>query len=190
MRQSSAERFEAIIWVTAKNVELLPAGQVARQPTFTDLDGIYRALADLLDLPVIFRSATQAEKNLVVTHLLAKQRVLLMLDNLEDVDDQELMVFLRDLPAPSKAVVTTRQRIDVAVPVHLNTLDEATSIELAQMECEQHHLTMSSEQVKMLLQRTGGLPLAIIRTIGRMAWRGSNVETEISHLQDPQQRDI
>ena len=184
-RQASAERFEAIIWVTAKNVELLPAGQVARQPTFTDLDGIYRAVADLLDLPVIFRSATQAEKNLVVTHLLAKQRVLLMLDNLEDVDDQELMVFLRDLPAPSKAVVTTRQRIDVAVPVHLSTLDEDTAIELAQMECEEHHLTMSDAQIKTLLQRTGGLPLAIIRTLGRMAWRGSNVETEISHLEDP-----
>ena len=85
------ERFEAIIWVTAKSVELLPAGQVARQPTFTDLDGIYRALADLLDLPVIFRTATQAEKNIVVTHLLAEKRVLLMLDNLEEVDDQELI---------------------------------------------------------------------------------------------------
>ncbi|MBI1257637.1 MAG: AAA family ATPase [Chloroflexi bacterium] len=183
-RQNSVEQFEAIIWVTAKNVELLPAGQVARQPTFTDLDGIYRAVAELLDLPVIFRSATQAEKNLVVTHLLAKQRVLLMLDNLEDVDDQELMVFLRDLPAPSKAVVTTRQRIDVAVPVHLNTLDEATAVELAQMECEQHHLMLSDAQIRTLLLRTGGLPLAIIRTIGRMAWRGSNVETEINHLQD------
>src|SRR4051812_41133029 len=41
-----AERFEAIIWVTAKSAELLPAGLVARQPTFTDLDGIYRALAE------------------------------------------------------------------------------------------------------------------------------------------------
>ena len=124
--ESSApdERFEAIIWVTAKSAELLPAGLVARQPTFSDLDGIYRALADLLDLPVIFRTATQAEKNIVVTHLLAEKRVLLMLDNLEDVDDQELLVFLRDLPAPSKAIVTTRHRIDVAIPIHLHTLDE------------------------------------------------------------------
>jgi len=184
-RQSSADRFEAIIWVTAKNVELLPAGQVTRQPTFTDLDGLYRAVAELLDLPVIFRSATQAEKNIVVTRLLAKQRVLLMLDNLEDVDDPELMVFLRDLPAPSKAVVTTRQRIDVSVPVHLNALNEATAVELARIECDQHHLTLTDRQIRTLLLRTGGLPLAIIRTVGRMAWRGSNVETEISHLQDP-----
>lgn len=181
----SDERFDAIIWVTAKNVELLPAGQAQRHPTFTDLDGIYRAIADLLDIPVIFRTATQAEQNIIVTRLLAEKRVLLMLDNLEDVDDNELMIFLRDLPAPSKAVITTRHRIDVAVPVYLHTLDEDTAHELTHMECERHNLIMSDAQIKMLLHRTGGLPLAIIRTLGRMAWRGSNVETEIQHLDDP-----
>jgi len=180
-----AERFDAIIWATAKNVELLPAGQVNRQPTFTDLDGIYRALADLLDLPVIFRTATQAEKNIVISHLLAEKRILLMLDNLEEVDDQELMVFLRDLPAPSKAIVTTRHRIDVAVPIHLQSLDEATAHELLHIECERHHLALAEDQITILLQRTGGLPLAIIRTISRMAWRGSNVDMEIRQLEDP-----
>ena len=179
------ECFDAIIWVTAKTVELLPAGQAQRQPTFTDLDGIYRAIADLLDLPVIFRTATQAERHIIVTRLLAEKRVLLMLDNLEDVDDQELMIFLRDLPAPSKAIITTRHRIDVAVPVYLHTLDEATAYELVHIECERHRLLMDDNQIKTLLQRTGGLPLAIIRTIGRMAWRGSNIETEIQRLDDP-----
>ncbi len=179
------ERFDAIIWVTAKTIELLATGQVQRQPTFTDLDGIYRAIADLLDIPVIFRTATQAQKNISVTRLLAQKRVLLMLDNLEDVDDQELMVFLRELPTPSKAIVTTRHRIDVAVPVHLHSLDEATSHELVRLESERHNLSLSETQIKMLLARTGGLPLAIIRTIGRMAWRGSNIQTEIQHLNDP-----
>lgn len=183
--QPAAERLDAIIWVTAKNVELLPAGQVERQPTFTDVDGIYRAIADLLDLPVIFRTATRGEKNIIVNHFLAEKKVLLMLDNLEEVDDQELMVFLRDLPAPSKAIVTTRHRIDVAVPVYIHTLDEATAHELVHLECERHNLFLVEAQIKTLLRRTGGLPLAIIRTIGRMAWRGSNVETEIQNLEDP-----
>jgi hypothetical protein len=38
----------------------------------------------------------------------------------------------------------------------------------------------------MLFYSTGGLPLAIIRTLGRMAWRGSNIETEVLHLLDAQ----
>jgi hypothetical protein len=183
---ASHEHFDAIIWVTAKTVELLPAGKVQRQPTFTDLDSIYRAIADLLDLPAIFRTATQAEQNIIVMHALADKRILLMLDNLEDVDDSELMVFLRDLPAPSKAVITTRHRIDVAVPIHLRTLNETTANELIRMECERYSLEMSNDQIGMLFRRTGGLPLAIIRTLGRMAWRGSSVEVEVQHLNDSQ----
>jgi hypothetical protein len=179
------DRFETIIWVTAKSVELLPTGTVQRHPTFTDLDGVYRAIADLMDIPVIFRTATRAEQNIIVTRLLAAKRVLLMLDNLEDLDDPELMIFLRDLPAPSKAIITTRHRIDVAVPIYLHSLDEATACELVQMECERHRLLISDAQMRLLLRRTGGLPLAIIRTIGRMAWRGSTIETEIQHLDDP-----
>jgi tetratricopeptide (TPR) repeat protein len=102
------------------------------------------------------------------------------------VDDQEFMVFLRDLPAPSKAIITTRHRIDVAVPVHLHALDHAQAFELVQLECERNGLQMSDDQSDQLLQQTGGLPLAIVRTIGRMAWRGSSIETELLHLSDPE----
>jgi tetratricopeptide (TPR) repeat protein len=178
------ERFDAIIWVTAKNAELLPAGQVARQPTFNDLEGVYRAIADLLDIPAIFRSATQGEQNIIISRFLTEHRILLILDNLESVDDQELMVFLRDLPAPSKALITTRHRIDVAVPVYLHMLSEDMALELVFVECETHNLSLNDSQIKMLLQRTGGLPLAIIRTIGRMVWRGSSIEVEIQQLAD------
>lgn len=179
------ERFAAIVWVTAKHVELLPAGQATRQPTFSDLESVYRAIADLLDIPIILRTASQAEQNIIVTRLLVEKRILLVLDNLEDVDNHELMIFLRDLPSPSKAIITTRHRIDVAVPVYLHSLDEATAYELVHLECVSHSLILSDEQIKLLLQRTGGLPLALIRTIGRMAWRGSSVETEIQYLEDP-----
>lgn len=180
-----SERFQAIVWVTAKTTELLPAGQVERQPTFTDLDSVYRAIAELLDIPAIFRAATQAERNIIITRFLTEHRVLLVLDNLENVDDQELMVFLRDLPAPSKAIVTTRHRIDVAVPIYLHRLDEATARELVHLECERHNLTVTEAQVTTLIHQTGGLPLAIIRTIGRMAWRGSSIEAEIQQIEDP-----
>jgi tetratricopeptide (TPR) repeat protein len=67
----------------------------------------------------------------------------------------------------------------------LHSLDEATAQELVQIECEKHGLSLSDAQTALLLRRTGGLPLAIIRTINRIAWRSSNIETEISHLEDP-----
>ena len=179
------ERFEAIVWVTAKRIELLPTGPTARRPTFGDLDGLYLALAEVLDRPAITRATTREEQEVIVARTLAKQRALLVLDNLEDVDDPALMVFLRDLPAPSKVIVTTRHRIDVAVPTHLHILNQAEARELIRSECHRHHLTLTGEQSEKLLRRTGGLPLAIVRTLGRIAWRGSSVEMELRQLGDP-----
>jgi tetratricopeptide (TPR) repeat protein len=179
------ERFEAIVWVTAKRAELLPMGVTARRPTFSDLDGLYRALAEVLDLPAITRAATGEAQDIVVARALTEHRALLALDNLEDVDDPVLMVFLRDLPAPSKAIVTTRHRVDVAVPIPLRALNETAARELIHAECQRHRITLTDGQSDKLLQRTGGLPLAIVRTLGRMAWRGSNIEVELRQLGDP-----
>lgn len=179
------ERFEAIVWVTAKHAELFPTGMVVRRPTFTDLDGLYRAIAKVLDLQAITRAVTPEDRDVIVTHALAEQRVLLILDNLEDIDDPALMVFLRDLPAPSKALVTTRHRIDVVVPINLKAFNETDARKLIQFECQRHELSLTPEQTEKLLEHTGCLALAIVRTIGRMAWRGSSVEAEIRKLGDP-----
>ncbi len=181
----SDERFEAMVWITAKQTELLPAGLVIRRPTFTDLDGLYRALAEVLDLPAITRAVTVEDRDVIVAHALAEHKVLLVLDNLEDVDDPALMVFLRDLPTPCKAIVTTRQRIDVAVSIQLHPFNELEARELIRFECQRHHLSLTHEQTEKLLRHTGCLALAIVRTIARMAWRGSSIEAELRQLGDP-----
>lgn len=180
-RQVEEERFEAIVWVTAKQAELLPAGIMARNPTFTDLNDVYRAIAEVLDLPAITRTVTLSDREVIVAQALAERRVLLVLDNLEDIDDPALMVFLRDLPAPSKAIVTTRHRIDVAVPIQVRSFNNDEARELIRIESQRHNLNLTPVQEEKLL-RIGYLPLAIVRTLGRMAWRESNVETELRQL--------
>lgn len=179
------ERFEAIVWVTAKQTELLPSDLFVRSPTFTDLSSLYRAIAEVLDLPAVTRAFSDEDRHVIVAHALAEHRVLLVLDNMEDIDDPVLMVFLRDLPAPSKAIVTTRHRIGIGVSIDLRTFKETEAHELIRLECQRHHLSLSEEQAERLLKHTGGLALAIVRTIGRMAWRGSKIEVELRQLGNP-----
>ena len=50
---------------------------------------------------------------------LTQQRTLLILDNLETVDDEKLMAFIREPPAPTKIIVTTRHWIEVAYKLAL-----------------------------------------------------------------------
>jgi tetratricopeptide (TPR) repeat protein len=179
------ERFEAIVWVTAKQTELLPKGLTTRRPTFSDLDSLYRAIAEVLDLPAITRAGTTEDRDIIVARTLVEHRVLLVLDNLEDIDDEALMVFLRDLPTPSKAIVTTRHRIDVAVSIQMKAFNEIEAHDLVRAECHRHSLFLTEEETDKLLKHAGYLPLAIVRTIGRMAWRESSIEIELHQLGNP-----
>ncbi len=45
---------------------------------------------------------------------LSQQRTLLIVDNLETVDDERVLTFIREVPEPTKVIVTTRHRLDVA----------------------------------------------------------------------------
>ena len=96
-------------------------GIVPRQQALRTLDDIYTAIAMALQREGITRVRPEEQAQTVI-HALTRQRTLLIVDNLETVDDEAVMEFLRELPAPTKAIVTTRHRLDVAYPVRLTGL--------------------------------------------------------------------
>ncbi len=103
----------------------------------------------------------------------ATQRTLLLIDNLETVDDEKLLSFLRELPDPTKALVTTRHRIDVAHPVRLTGMPHADALALISQEAARKAVTLTPDECEHLWQRTGGVPLAIGWSIGLMGIGGS-----------------
>ena len=126
----------------------------------------------MLDYPAITR-APAAEQRAIVEQVLSEQRVLLILDNLETVDDEELLVFLRLLPDPTKVIVTTRHRIDVAYPVRLTGMPHDDAIVLIQQEAARKEVALSATEQEELWTRTGGVPLAVVWSIGLMGLGGS-----------------
>ncbi len=110
--------FEAIVWVSAKQTYLTASGIRERRQVFRTLEDVFAAIARVLDYPAITTPRPE-EQRAIVEQVLREQRTLLILDNLETVDDENLLDFLHELPEPTKALVTTRHRIDVARPVRL-----------------------------------------------------------------------
>src|SRR5215216_557405 len=98
-----AERLDAIVWVSAKRSYLTADGILERHQAFRTLGDLYAAIAQVLDYPAITRAKAE-EQRAIVERVLAEQRTLLILDNLETVDDEELLIFLRLLPDPTKAI--------------------------------------------------------------------------------------
>ena len=175
-----AERFEAIVWVSAKRSYLTADGIIERRQAFRTVNDLYSAMAQVMDYPAITRAKAE-DQRAIVERVLAEQRTLLILDNLETVDDEDLLVFLRELPDPTKAIVTTRHRIDVAYPVRLTGMPHEDALGLIEQESARKSVSLSREEQEELWQRTGGVPLAIVWSIGLMGLGGS-IESVLRRL--------
>jgi LuxR family glucitol operon transcriptional activator len=174
------ERFAAIVWVSAKRTLLTAGGIQQRRQSFNTLDDLFREVATVLEQPAILQ-APLAERRGLVVRALAAQRTLLILDNLETVDDEELLSFLRELPDPTKALVTTRHRIDIAYAVRLTGMAHADALKLMAVEADAKGVILNGAEMDELERRTGGVPLAIQWSIGLMSL-GHSVEGVLRRL--------
>ena len=155
----------------------------ARRQVLHTLQDIYGAIAVALQREDITRAAAD-EQDAVVTRALTQQRTLLIVDNLETVDDEAVLDFLRELPAPTKAIVTTRHRIDVAYPVRLSGMPWEDGRDLIAHECEEKAVTLDGDLMRQLYDRTGGVPLALVWSVAQMGF-GYSPQAVLTRLGQP-----
>lgn len=174
------ERFEAIIWISAKRTLLTASGIQQRQQTFNMLGDLYREIATVLEQSQIIQVDVEQRRGLV-EHALSGKRTLLIVDNLETVDDEEVLTFLRELPDPTKAIVTTRHRIDIAYTIRLTGMPHADALALIELEAARKNVDLPVDAIEDLYRRTGGIPLAIVWSIALMSL-GYGVESVLRRL--------
>lgn len=177
------ERFEAIVWTTAKQTLLTGEGIFTRSQTLRTLDDIYTTIAVTLQREDITRAHPNEQDNLV-RHALTQQRTLIIIDNLETVDDDRVISFIRELPDPTKVIVTTRHRLDVAYPVRVLGMTEGEGLELIADEAKLKSVDLTKNEAKQLFKRTGGVPLAIVWSVAQMGF-GYGVEAVLARLGKP-----
>jgi Effector-associated domain 4/NB-ARC domain len=180
----SEDRFEVLVWTSAKQTVLRPgSGIVTRQQVLRTLDDICEAVALTLSIEDKIRSHPRDKVGLIRRYLV-QQRTLLVVDNLETVDDEAVIEFLQELPAPTKAIITTRHRIDVAYPVRLVGMKWEESKILIEQECLKKEVELTEEQKRKLHDRTGGLPLAIVWSIAEIGF-GHSIDSILVRLGNP-----
>ena len=184
-KSQNKDSFKAIIWVSAKESVLTSKGILPRKYSLRTLEDLYSAIGTVLENSEIMTARPEVRERLVQT-LLTKQRTLIIVDNIEAVHDNSIETFLRELPAPTKVLVTTRHRVDVAYPVRLESLswDEAKII--ISNECQKKGVTLTDEQSHRIFELCGGIPLAIVWSIGLISF-GYAVDSVAGRLQSADQ---
>lgn len=166
------ERFEAIIWVSAKEEVLSAYGrEQASLPenVLHTLEDVYTGIAHALEREDITR-AEPDDQGRLVERALKRQRTLLIMDNLESVEDERVRTFLRHhLPYPTKALITSREWIDVAAELKLTGLAWDEASDLIEEEAASRAATLDEKQRKRVFELTAGLPLPIKLAVARIA---------------------
>lgn len=172
--------FEAFIFVTAKQQSLTSQGILQQTQTDRTLRKIFLEVTRTLDRQDIPAAPSQEQADLV-REILGRQRTLLIVDNLETMEDkQEIISFLYQLPPSVKVVVTTRERTMFA-PIRLEQLAEQAAQELIEQQAEEKQVRLNTGEAKMLYERIGGIPAALVYAIGRRA-DGYSLETVLQNV--------
>ncbi|MBN4006001.1 tetratricopeptide repeat protein [Nostoc sp. LPT] len=165
---SDAPRFDAIIFTSAKQQELIPDSILRRQQGQHNLRDIFREIANALDDPTIIQSPANDQFDRV-RQSLSKQRTLLIVDNMETIEDRnEVIEFLYNLPICVKVVITSREQIAL-LPIRLQNLPLDDGLQLIQQQAEEKAITINDEDSKRLYDHTDGIPLAIVYAIGQVS---------------------
>lgn len=165
------ERFDAIVWVSAKEEVLTAHGRERADlpgSVLHTLEDVYAAIARVLEREDITRAPSD-EQNALVEKALQRQRTLLVMDNMESVQDDRIKAFLRNVPAPTKAIITSREWIDVADVRVLKGLTPEDAGKLMEEEVAIREVRLDPSQRQRLYDLTAGVPLPIKLGIARMA---------------------
>ncbi|MFZ2205524.1 MAG: NB-ARC domain-containing protein [Minisyncoccia bacterium] len=173
-----SERFDYIIWISAKEEVLTAQGrEMASLPQLIlrTLEDVYTVIARVMEKEYITRAIPEEQENLV-EKALKEKRTLLVMDNLESVKDKRIKPFLRKLPSPTKAIITSREWLDVADILNLKGLSSTEADNLIIEDMNTRNINLDINQRQRIFELTAGLPLPIRLSIARMA-SGENFDS-------------
>ncbi|MFN6570030.1 tetratricopeptide repeat protein [Dendronalium sp. ChiSLP03b] len=186
--------FDAYLFVSAKTTWLSAEGVRQETLALSSLDSFCREFAKGLGQTDIVKMTDATERRRALLDALQGRRTLLIWDNLETLNAEEremIAEFLRKLPTPNKAIITSRRRTgESALTVRLDRLLEAEALELMQAKGKSHprlaqELNATKPEIlTALYQASGGNPLALDWTLGHVAHKGYSISVALERLRN------
>ena len=186
--------FDAYLFVSAKTTRLSIQGVRQETLALSSLDSFCREFAKGLGHADIVKMNDATERRRALLDALRGRCILLIWDNLETLNTEErdmIAEFLRKLPTPNKAIITSRRRTgESAVTIRLDRLLETEALELMQAKGRSHprlaqELNATKPEIlTALYEASGGNPLALDWTLGQVAHKGYSISDALERLRN------
>ena len=189
------QMFDAYIYVSAKTSRLMLDGIHQDKLRFSSFDAFIRETATQLGYTDIASEKDPEERRKNFLAKLRGRSVLIIWDNLETLsrdENDKIINFLRTIPDPNKAMVTSRRRPveSGAVIIRLDKLSKAEIIELIKGyestsdSIRNQILGLERSLLDELYNVSGGNPLIVQQMLGLINQRNYTIEKSINVLKD------
>lgn len=188
--------FKDALWESAKQYELLGGTIVAHPDAAITKESLLNSLARQLGRFEMLQLHPD-ERRLRLQYILQHNPYLIVVDNLETVEDyQALVEELADLLKPSRAILTSRIRLEPSEHVQeiqVKGLSESAATEFLHQEAQTKDASPISEAkqkvLKRIVQTTGGMPLAMKFFIAQVS-AGLSIGEELQRLESAENEEV
>jgi len=155
-------QYDFIISLSAKN-KVWSSNTESRQSDFSGLISLLKEVAFVLDIPTDNR--TQEEIQTAILEYFSVFKGILLIDNIEEITDEGVFEFIKLVPDPTKAIVTSRVSKDLgAMRFDIPRMSDGEAKLLLKKELKHrgyHNYVNELEQIESIVQISNYLPLAI-----------------------------
>lgn len=161
-----AGKFDYIVSLSAKDRELMVGGIQRVEATLSSFDSLLDTILEVMGFSDERKAATERKAE-IVTQVVAGERVLLYVDNLETVDDDRIFAFLEDLPVGVRVLATSRRtKLRRGVyPIDVGAMTEREARQFLEYCCQskppEFIEQISATEGELILKACGYAPLLI-----------------------------
>jgi glycosyltransferase involved in cell wall biosynthesis/AAA+ ATPase superfamily predicted ATPase len=176
-----ARKFGAYLWIPARTF-VISSDAIRSEKGCSTLPDILTKIAIPLGLSEILRNPINEQEALII-QALNNIKALLIFDNFEDVDDQRVLNFIKQICRENFVIVTSRDDFPEITPRrHLKNLLKEDSLDLIDYEAATKNILLSKNQRIKVHQLAGGIPLAIRWCMVNLESAG-DIDTSLNILQ-------
>lgn len=184
----SQKKFDAIIWLSAKENRLTAIGIEDIEPTLKSYEELLDTIIEVMDFDDENDGNVEEKEKLVNQILELSNKVIIIIDNLETITDQRILNFIIEAPINIKFLITSRRGIgQIEIRHEVKQLKEKEAIylfrQLAKDKQLQSLLSLPDDTIKSYVEKVSFYPLAIKWVIGQIA-RGKDINRVISLIKD------
>lgn len=190
-QKPKASKFDAIVWLSAKENKLSPFGIEDIEPSLKSYEELLDTIIGVLGFGIDLSKEEQGiehKEQTVSTLFEISQSILVIIDNLETITDERIINFIIDAPQKAKFLITSRKGLgQVERRYELKQLSEKEAIYLFRQLAKDKQVNslakLDNALIKKYVNKVSNYPLAIKWVIGQVA-RGRDINKVIDSIDD------